>query len=145
CRPPCGRGRDADDPRRGAGAAGRRSRAAARSLRARPAHQGRRIRARPVHRPQLPRSHGRGDPRPAREGCPRRPVVRAYVADTGGGGGGGVTKKPAILVVEDEEQMLRVLRPTLEAQDYRVATVTTGEAALQALAGEPFSVMILDL
>jgi len=56
-----------------------------------------------------------------------------------------VTKKPAILVVEDEEQMLRVLRPTLEAQDYRVATVTTGEAALQALAGEPFSVMILDL
>ena len=54
-------------------------------------------------------------------------------------------QKPAILVVDDEDQILRVLRPTLEAQDYRVATVTTGAAALQALAGESFSVMILDL
>ena len=54
-------------------------------------------------------------------------------------------QKPAILVVDDEDQILRVLRPTLEAQDYRVATVTTGAAALQALAGETFSVMILDL
>jgi two-component system KDP operon response regulator KdpE len=53
--------------------------------------------------------------------------------------------KPEILVVDDEEQILRVLRPTLEAQDYRVSTATTGEAALEALADRTFAVMILDL
>jgi two-component system KDP operon response regulator KdpE len=56
-----------------------------------------------------------------------------------------MSQAPAILVVDDEEQILRVLRPTLEAQDYRVVTVTTGEAALQALTAERFSVMVLDL
>ena len=51
----------------------------------------------------------------------------------------------AILVVDDEEQILRVLRPTLEAQDYAVTTVTTGEAALAALQRETYGVVILDL
>lgn len=56
-----------------------------------------------------------------------------------------MTERPEILVVDDEDQILRVLRPTLEAQDYCVTTVTTGEAALQALSNGSFSVMILDL
>jgi two-component system KDP operon response regulator KdpE len=56
-----------------------------------------------------------------------------------------LTTRPAILVVDDEEQILRVLRPTLEAQDYAVTTVGTGEAALEALQREAFALVILDL
>lgn len=52
---------------------------------------------------------------------------------------------PAILVVDDEDQILRVLKPTLETQQYRVVTVTSGEAALRALAEDSFSVVVLDL
>jgi two-component system KDP operon response regulator KdpE len=56
-----------------------------------------------------------------------------------------VTVRPAILVVDDEEQILRVLRPTLEAQDYAVTTVGTGEGALEALQRGSFALVILDL
>jgi two-component system KDP operon response regulator KdpE len=56
-----------------------------------------------------------------------------------------LSDKPAILVVDDEDQILRVLKPTLEAQGYEVTTAVDGEAAIAALQSGSYSVMILDL
>jgi two-component system KDP operon response regulator KdpE len=56
-----------------------------------------------------------------------------------------LSDKPAILVVDDEEQILRMLKPTLEAQGYGVTTAADGEGAMAALQAANYSVMILDL
>ena len=53
--------------------------------------------------------------------------------------------QPRVLVVDDEPQIRRALRLVLRANGYEVAEVGTGEAALDALATEPFDLMILDL
>ncbi|MDQ3811563.1 MAG: response regulator transcription factor [Chloroflexota bacterium] len=50
-----------------------------------------------------------------------------------------------MLVVDDEPQIRRALRLVLRANGYQVAEVAGGEAALDALVGEPFDLMILDL
>ncbi len=50
-----------------------------------------------------------------------------------------------VLVVDDEPQIRRALRLVLRANGYQVAEVAGGEAALDALVGEPFDLMILDL
>ena len=53
--------------------------------------------------------------------------------------------QPRVLVVDDEPQIRRALRLVLRANGYDVAEVETGERALDALAVEPFDLMILDL
>ncbi len=50
-----------------------------------------------------------------------------------------------ILLVEDEAHIVRALRPALEAEGHHVADVGTGAAALEALAGDGFDVILLDL
>ncbi|MCA1646603.1 MAG: response regulator transcription factor [Chloroflexi bacterium] len=50
-----------------------------------------------------------------------------------------------MLVVDDEPQIRRALRLVLRANGYEVAEVGTGEGALDALAMQPFDLMILDL
>ena len=50
-----------------------------------------------------------------------------------------------VLVVDDEPQIRRALRLVLRANGYEVREVGTGEAALDALATEAFSLVILDL
>jgi two-component system KDP operon response regulator KdpE len=50
-----------------------------------------------------------------------------------------------VLVVDDEPQIRRALRLVLRANGYEVDEVGTGEGALDALAIQPFDVMILDL
>jgi two-component system KDP operon response regulator KdpE len=50
-----------------------------------------------------------------------------------------------VLVVDDEPQIRRALRLVLRANGYDVAEVGTGEGALDALAIQPFDLMILDL
>jgi len=50
-----------------------------------------------------------------------------------------------VLVVDDEPQIRRALRVVLRANGCAVTDVGTGEAALDAVASEPFDVMILDL
>jgi two-component system KDP operon response regulator KdpE len=50
-----------------------------------------------------------------------------------------------LLLVDDEPQLLRALRPALQAAGYEVATVDTGRAALAHMAGDACDVVILDL
>jgi two-component system, OmpR family, KDP operon response regulator KdpE len=50
-----------------------------------------------------------------------------------------------VLVVDDEPQICRALRLVLRANGYDVSEVGTGEGALDALAVQPFDLMILDL
>jgi two-component system KDP operon response regulator KdpE len=50
-----------------------------------------------------------------------------------------------VLVVDDEPQIRRALRLVLRANGYDVSEAATGEGALDALAIEPFDLMILDL
>lgn len=50
-----------------------------------------------------------------------------------------------LLLVDDEPQIVRSLRPALQAAGYEVATADTGAGALGHLAGEPCDVVILDL
>lgn len=52
-----------------------------------------------------------------------------------------------VLVVEDEQHLAEGLRFNLEAEDYQVAVVETGEAAIEMLAAQPegFDVMVLDV
>lgn len=56
-----------------------------------------------------------------------------------------MTQKPSILVVDDEEQILRVLKPTLEAQGLDVTLAMTGGQALELLQTHDYAVVILDL
>ncbi|HEX6859635.1 MAG TPA: response regulator transcription factor [Caulobacteraceae bacterium] len=53
--------------------------------------------------------------------------------------------RPTILLVDDEEQILRVLRPTLEAEGYQVACVSTGKDALDQLRSAAIAAVVLDL
>jgi two-component system, OmpR family, KDP operon response regulator KdpE len=53
--------------------------------------------------------------------------------------------QPRVLVVDDEPQIRRALRLVLRANGYEVAEVESGEGALDALALQPFDLMILDL
>ena len=50
-----------------------------------------------------------------------------------------------VLLVEDEAHIVRALRPALDAEGYHVADVATGAGALEALAGDGFDVILLDL
>lgn len=50
-----------------------------------------------------------------------------------------------LLLIDDEPQIVRSLKPALQAAGYEVATADTGAGALAHLAGEPCDVVILDL
>ena len=50
-----------------------------------------------------------------------------------------------ILLVEDEAHIVRALRPALETEGHQLAHVSAGAAALEALAGEGFDLILLDL
>ena len=52
---------------------------------------------------------------------------------------------PDVLLVEDKESLRRVLRLTLESAGYSVAEAEDARAAAQALAREPFRVVLTDL
>src|ERR671938_1782485 len=52
---------------------------------------------------------------------------------------------PDILLVEDKESLRRVLRLTLESAGYTVAEAEDARAAAQALAREPFRLVLTDL
>src|ERR1041384_6460337 len=52
---------------------------------------------------------------------------------------------PDILLVEDKESLRRVLRLTLESAGYAVAEAEDARAAAQALAREPFRLVLTDL
>src|SRR5688500_5110730 len=56
------------------------------------------------------------------------------------------TLKPArILVVDDDHGQRSLLETFLRAKGYRTQSAASGEAALQLLAEEPFSMMISDV
>jgi two-component system phosphate regulon response regulator PhoB len=50
-----------------------------------------------------------------------------------------------VLVVDDEPALLRAVGAALKARDYEVATVGTGQAAIDAIALSPPDVVVLDL
>ena len=50
-----------------------------------------------------------------------------------------------VLVVDDEPALLRAVGAALKARDYEVATVGTGQAAIDAIALAPPDVVVLDL
>lgn len=54
-------------------------------------------------------------------------------------------QRPAILVVDDEDGIRYFLERFLAREGYRVAAVSSGEAALERLASEEFDVALLDL
>jgi two-component system KDP operon response regulator KdpE len=54
-------------------------------------------------------------------------------------------KRPLILLVDDEPVVLRALRVALEAQDYAVSAVLTGEDALERISNGAFDLVLLDL
>ncbi|MDP9259103.1 MAG: response regulator transcription factor [Actinomycetota bacterium] len=54
-------------------------------------------------------------------------------------------KRPLILLVDDEPVVLRALRVALEAQDYAVAAVLSGEDALARITNGAFDLVLLDL
>ncbi|HEX5653001.1 MAG TPA: response regulator transcription factor [Chitinophagaceae bacterium] len=54
-------------------------------------------------------------------------------------------KKPSILLVEDEENLHEALRLNLELEGYDVTSAFDGAAALKAIQGEYFDLIILDV
>lgn len=54
-------------------------------------------------------------------------------------------KKPSILLVEDEENLHEALRLNLELEGYGVTSAYDGAAALKAIQGEYFDLIILDV
>ncbi len=56
-----------------------------------------------------------------------------------------VTKTARILVVDDDQGQRSLLETFLQAKGFRTQTAASGEAALQLLADEPFSMMISDV
>jgi two-component system KDP operon response regulator KdpE len=54
-------------------------------------------------------------------------------------------KRPRILLVDDEPTVLRALRVALEAQDYLVTAVLSGEDALSRITNGAFDLVLLDL
>lgn len=51
----------------------------------------------------------------------------------------------SVLLVDDEPQLVRALRPALEAEGYRVTVAEHGAAALHALATDGGDIVLLDL
>ena len=100
-------------------------------------------------------------PRSARGHRPRARHLRGFVEAHGGhirvdptpGGGATFTvelprrrvKRPMILLVDDEPTVLRALRVALEAQDYAVTAVLSGEDALARITNGAFDLVLLDL
>ncbi len=56
-----------------------------------------------------------------------------------------MTQGPLVLIIEDELQVLRFLRATLEAHDYRLCETTSGKEGLAAAATRNPDVILLDL
>jgi two-component system KDP operon response regulator KdpE len=54
-------------------------------------------------------------------------------------------RRPLILLVDDEPVVLRALRVALEAQDYAVSAVLSGEDALARISNGAFDLVLLDL
>ncbi|MDX6538484.1 MAG: two-component system, OmpR family, operon response regulator KdpE [Gaiellales bacterium] len=54
-------------------------------------------------------------------------------------------KRPGVLVVDDEPTVLRALRVALEAQEYVVTAVMSGEDALARVTNHTFDLVLLDL
>jgi DNA-binding NtrC family response regulator len=54
-------------------------------------------------------------------------------------------EKKRILVVDDDVDILRVFKVILEKEGYEVETAETGEAALEKLKNEKFSVCLVDV
>ncbi len=54
-------------------------------------------------------------------------------------------ERQSILVIDDEDSMRRFLTVLLEREGYRVVSSATGQAALRAMEGESFDVVITDL
>jgi two-component system KDP operon response regulator KdpE len=52
---------------------------------------------------------------------------------------------PAVLVVEDEARFARALQINLKVHGYEAVTAPSGEAALEAVAGRPVDIVVLDL
>lgn len=55
------------------------------------------------------------------------------------------TQKPSILLVEDEENLHEALKMNLEMEGYEVTSAWDGAAAMQAVQGEYFDLIILDV
>jgi two-component system KDP operon response regulator KdpE len=53
--------------------------------------------------------------------------------------------RPRILVIDDEPQMQRILRPSLMAEGYEVASAGSGHEALEAFRTKQSDVIVLDL
>jgi two-component system, OmpR family, KDP operon response regulator KdpE len=56
-----------------------------------------------------------------------------------------MSSRPTVLLIEDEVQLVRMLRPSLEAEGYEVLVAHTGEAGLSLLQSSRVSAIILDL
>jgi DNA-binding NtrC family response regulator len=56
-----------------------------------------------------------------------------------------MTKTARVLVADDEPSIRFVLRETLESAGHRVVDVDSGDAALEALAGDGFEVAFFDI
>lgn len=56
-----------------------------------------------------------------------------------------VTVRPSVLVVDDDRALCTALRMILELEGHRVATATSGRAALAQAAADPPAVVLLDL
>ncbi|MCM0755353.1 response regulator [Desulfovibrio aminophilus] len=50
-----------------------------------------------------------------------------------------------ILLVDDETEFLELMTKRLDRRNFQVTTAATGEAALEALAGTPVDVVVLDV
>lgn len=56
-----------------------------------------------------------------------------------------MNKKPLILLIDDEPQILRALKTILVANDFQIASATTGEMGIALAVAQPPDVIILDL
>ena len=64
---------------------------------------------------------------------------------SGTGGWNVADREQTVLVVDDEAEIVEILRDYLEADGFRVRTVTDGTAALSLLAEEPIDCLLLDI
>lgn len=55
------------------------------------------------------------------------------------------SSKPRVIVVDDEPELLDLLRYTLTCSGYDVFPFSTGAAALEAVVGETFDIILLDI
>ena len=136
------------DRRRPGHQAGR-SRAGVREILSR--RQGRRAarrhRPRPVDQPRPGRSDGRQDLGREPGGQAARRAHRHF--DAGGRSArdrqGGVMNGARVLIVDDEPQIVRFLKPALEASGYQVLQAASGHEALRLIANSAPDLIVLDL